>query len=114
MTVVTDKKLSDTRNLLLPGLWAENGKHPNLELKIDIDQNTRSLLITGKNKNNDRELGFAITEGQIADNLYKVAFRPAVLKLVELLNQPPLLLDAEIKFQDPATAEILSATEPSA
>ena len=114
MTEVTDKMLSSIRDLLLPRLWAENRNYPNLELKLDINRKTRSLLITGKNKNNDRELGFAITEGQIADNLYKVAFRPAVLKLVELLNQPPLLLDAEIKFQDPATAEILSATEPSA
>ena len=114
MTVVTDKMLSDVRDLLMPGLYGENEKNPNLELRIDINRNTRSLLIAGKNKTNDRELGFAITEGQIVDNLYKAQFRPAVLKLVELLNQPPLLLDAEIKFQDPATAEILSATEPSA
>ena len=84
---VTDAQLLSARDLLLPGLRAEGGKHPDLELDIFIDFSIKCLLVKGFNKKNKQTLGFAITAGQIKDGLYKGPFRPNVLKLIELLNQ---------------------------
>ena len=80
--------LSDVRNLLLPGMWATVGGHPDLDVEMKIDDENKSLLISGYNRITKKELGFAITELSISDGSYKTSFGPSMRTLVELLTDP--------------------------
>ena len=84
---VTDAKLDAVRDLLLPGLHARAAECPNIDLDIEVDRGTKSLLVKGFNRVKNRSLGFAITTASIADRLYLDSFKPCLTKLIELLNQ---------------------------
>ena len=83
----TTPNLAEVRDMLLPGLWAEAGNHPDLEFDILVDYETRALIVRGFDPVNNNELGFAITRQAIEDNLYKGQFRPSVLALIRCLRQ---------------------------
>jgi len=87
MIDLTLKSLVEVRDLLLPGLWAKNGSYPHLMLDMRVDWNTKSILVKGYNKKNKQSLGFAITEMQIVDGLYKGLFGPSVDSLIVNLNK---------------------------
>ena len=75
------------RDLLLPGLRAISKSHPGIELDIQTQFSTGSLLMTGYNPANKRLLGFAITNKAITDGLYKAQFAPSCQALVACLIQ---------------------------
>ena len=81
---MTEPSLGAVRDLLLPGLRMEGGKHPQLELDIQIDAD--ALLIKGYNTSTKKSLGFAITRARINDGSYKTSFRPALQNLITLLS----------------------------
>lgn len=76
--------LAQLRDLLLPGLRGINGQNPDVELSIQIDYTTGSLLVIGNR--NAIELGFAITDKQIHDRRYIAEFTPNVKFLIECLR----------------------------
>ena len=83
---MTEPSLGAVRDLLIPALRMEGGKHPQLELDIQIDAD--ALLIKGYNTSTKKSLGFAITRARINDGSYKTSFGPSLKNLITLLTDP--------------------------
>ncbi len=84
MTDADRKRLRDIRDLLSPGLYGHNAKHPHLELSMIVEGD--HILVKGCNPGRKRELAFAITLASIKDGVYKAQFTPSVIALVERLD----------------------------
>jgi hypothetical protein len=80
--------LGDIRDLLLPCIYGERGRHPEIEFSIRIDKATKTLLITGYNLKTKNYLGFALTKEELESGRYKTSFMPSLHKLTELLSGP--------------------------
>lgn len=85
MTTDADRiRLRNVRDLLMPGLYGHNARHPNL--RLDMEVGIGCLMVKGFNPARNRSLGFAITIEQIKDGAYKSAFTPNVIELVKKLE----------------------------
>ena len=68
--LVSDKFLTDVRDLLLPGLWTDE-----LDLQVNFIEPRGLCLVGYKNGKSGRRF---ISEAEIADKSYKRKFRPLV------------------------------------
>lgn len=81
--------LSAVRDLLLPAVAHVRAFHPDVELEINIKPQTDNLLVVGRHRKLDRELGFVITRNLINDRTYLETFKPSLDRLIECLELPP-------------------------
>lgn len=73
-------KLLNVRDLLMPGIWAVSGQHPDIEINIGIDNYTDSLIIRSYNKTTKASYtGVLFTRSEIEDNVYKALFGERLL-----------------------------------
>jgi hypothetical protein len=87
-TLADIRKVQAARDLLLPALRWVDSQTPDVDLDIQVDYETASLLVIGRNPMSSpwRELGFAITRNSILYGCYKAEFGPSLASLVRLLT----------------------------
>jgi hypothetical protein len=93
--------LAKTRDELLPKLFgiADPQTTSDIALDIILQYTEDCLLVKGFNVKNKRSAGFEITSKSIDDGSYKDDFKPKVLALLGMLNQP--LSETEIAASNP-------------
>lgn len=87
-TLADIRKVETARDRLLPTVRATDQNTPYVNLNIQIDYETASILVLGHNFELRRALGFAITKNSILDGRYEVEVGPSLVALVRCLTNP--------------------------
>lgn len=87
-TLADIRKVEAARDLLLPAVRATDSQNPHVNLDIQVDYETASILVLGHNFGLRRALGFAITKHSILDGRYKAEIGPSLVSLVRCLTNP--------------------------